>query len=331
VPTGPLLVVYVLAFVAAVLAVQAVAGLFLSARDRSRSVNRRLGMLKAGARPGLIQAALIKRTTAGGARPARLTDIGERLEAFSREAGLKVSPWRLLAYVGAATAALWSLSLVLASRNPGPGLLVNAAASLLAAAMLSGGAAYLWVNRLRTARLRKIEEQLPLALDIIVRGIRAGHPVAATVQLAARELGDPIGSEFGLIVDEYTYGSDLQEALRNFARRTGSSDAHFFAVSVGIQMSTGGNLAEILSGLAAVIRARRTLAKKVKALASEGRASALLLSVLPIFLVSFLMLTQPSYYTDKFSDPLFWPIIFDVVALYFVGWLIIRRITNFRY
>jgi tight adherence protein B len=328
---GVLLVICVLAFVTVVLGVQSAADLLLSGRDRRRGVSRRLRMLNAGARSGAAYAALVKRAPAAGAGRARLTDFGERLGKFCQGAGLTISPGRLLAYVGAATAALWCLSLLLTSRGTGSALFVDALVGLLAAAILAGAGAYLWVNRLRTARLRKIDEQLPLVLDVVVRAIRAGHPVVAAVQLAARELGDPIGAELGLIVDEYTYGSDLREALRNFAQRTGSSDAHFFAVSVGIQMGTGGNLAEILSGLAAVIRARRTLAKKVKALSSEGRASALLLSILPIFLVSFLMLTQPSYYTDKVSDPLFWPITIDVVALYFVGWLIIRRITNFRY
>jgi tight adherence protein B len=215
--------------------------------------------------------------------------------------------------------------------SSGGGFLLNAVMALIGAAILSCGGAYIWVNRRRTARLKKLEQQLPLALDVVVRAIRAGHPVVAAVQLAAEELGDPIGSEFGLIVDEYTYGSDLKEALRNFARRSGSSDAHFFAVSVGVQAETGGNLAEILNGLASVIRARRTLVMKVKALSSEGRSSALVLSALPIFLVSFLMLTQPNYYIDKFGDPLFWTISAAVGGLYLVGWLIIQRIINFKY
>ncbi|HEX5262946.1 MAG TPA: type II secretion system F family protein, partial [Phenylobacterium sp.] len=131
--------------------------------------------------------------------------------------------------------------------------------------------------------------------------------------------------------DEYTYGSDFKDALTSFARRTGSADAHFFAVSVGIQAETGGNLAEILDGLASVIRARRTLGKKVTALASEGKASAYVLSGLPIFLVGSLMLMQPTYYTEKAGDPLFVLIASLVGVLYLAGWLIIRRIINFKY
>lgn len=324
--------VYVLAFLAVVILVQTVAGQVMSTRDRHRRVNRRLTMLQAGMRPDAVYASLVKRTpSAPGVQNARLLDLYEQVWAFCRQAGLGLTPMRLLTFVAAGAVALWLLSLILLKTTSGGGFLLNASLSLVGATGLSAGAAYIWVNRLRAKRLQKVEEQLPLALDVVVRAIRAGHPVVAAVQLAAEELGDPIGSEFGVIVDEYTYGSDFKEALLNFARRTGSSDAHFFAVSVGIQAETGGNLAEILDGLASVIRARRTLGKKVKALASEGRASALVLSGLPIFLVSFLMLTQPTYYTDKFGDPLFWTVTAAVGALYGVGWVLIQRIINFKY
>jgi tight adherence protein B len=323
--------IYVLAFLAVVIIVQTGTGVFIGARDKQRQVNRRLTMLHSGMRPEAVYSALVKRAPANAPSDARLLGLYERLWAFCQQGGPGLSPARLLASVGASTAALWFLSLIFMNANTGGGFFLNALLSLIGAAVLSCAGAYLWVNRLRTNRLKKLEEQLPLALDVVVRAIRAGHPVVAAVQLAAEELGDPIGSEFGLIVDEYTYGSDLKAALLNFARRTGSSDAHFFAVSVGIQAETGGNLALILEGLASVIRARRALTKKVRALSSEGRASAMVLTALPVFLVSFLMLTQPHYYIDKFSDPLFWTITTAVLSIYVVGWLIINRIINFKY
>jgi len=331
---GPFFVplVYVLAFIAVVLIVQTGAGIVLSARDRTKQMNRRLTMLHSGMKPTDVYAALVKRPQGGlKIENARLVNAYEQLATYCRQAGLTMTPLRLLTIGTASTGLLWLISLSFVRSTSGGAFAFNAVISLLGAALLSFATVWTWVNRMRTGRLRKLEEQLPLALDVVVRAIRAGHPVVSAVQLAADELGDPIGSEFGLIVDEYTYGSDFREALRSFARRTGSSDAHFFAVSVGIQADTGGNLAEILEGLASVIRARRTLAKKVKALASEGRASALVLSALPIFLVGFLMFTQPSYYTEKFGDPLFWPFVVGVLALYGVGWLAIQRIVNFKY
>lgn len=328
-PLFPL--IYVLAFLAVVLIVQVGSGLVLSSRDRTKSVNRRLAMLQRGMQPEDVYAALVKRPANANFGDARLINAYEQLTVYCRQAGLTITPPRLLALVGAATAALWLFGLMFVKTTGGVGFFVNSLISLAGAAILSFSGAWIWLNRKRNARMKKLEEQLPLALDVVVRAIRAGHPVVSAVQLAAEELGDPIGSEFGLIVDEYTYGSEFKEALRNFARRTGSADGHYFAVSVTIQSETGGNLAEILEGLAAVIRARRTLAKKVRALASEGRASALVLSGLPIFLIGSLLIMQPRYYIDKFSDPLFWPIVAGVLGLYLMGWLIIQRIINFKY
>jgi tight adherence protein B len=211
------------------------------------------------------------------------------------------------------------------------GAALNTLLSFVASFAVCGLSAWVWLNRRRLKRRRILEEQMPLALDVINRAIRAGHPVVAAVQLAANEMGDPIGSEFGLIVDETTYGLAFRDALANFAERTGSPDAHFFAVSVGIQSETGGNLAEILAGLAAVIRGRATLSKRVKALSSEGRVSALILSALPALLISVLFALHPTFYTSKFSDPIFWPVVAGNGVLYVLGWFMIRRIINFRY
>ena len=197
--------------------------------------------------------------------------------------------------------------MVLVSAIGGGAILVNALLALLGAVGLSVTGAFFYVTIRRNRRMRLFEQQLPLALDIVNRAIRAGHPVVSAVQLAAEEMGDPIGSEFGLIVDETTYGLEFKEALVNFARRTGSPYAHYFAVSVGIQNETGGNLAEILQNLATVIRNHQTLHLRVKALASEGRVSANILTALPIFLISFIFLTEPSFYDQssaiRFSCP----------------------------
>jgi tight adherence protein B len=324
-------IIYIIAFIAVVLAIQGLAGLLFSGRERSRRVNRRLTLLQSGMKPDDVYAALVRRTPSARIQNKRLLDLYETLWTYCRQAGLTLTPMRLLLIVAAATGVLWLLSMALLKSSHGAGFAVDAVLRLIGAAILSVGGTWVWINGQRARRLKKLEEQLPLALDVVVRAIRAGHPVVSAVQLAADELGDPLGSEFGLIVDEYTYGSDFKDALVGFARRTGSPDAHFFAVSVGIQAETGGNLAEILDGLSSVIRARRTLGKKVTALASEGKASAYVLSGLPIFLVGSLMLMQPTYYTEKMGDPLFVLIATMVMVLYLVGWLFIRRIINFKY
>ena len=241
-------IIYIVAFVAVVLAIQALAGLLFSSLERTRRVNRRLTMLQSGMKPDDVYAALVRRTPTGNIQNKRLLDLYETLWTYCRQAGLTLTPMRLFLIVAAATGVLWLFSMALLKTSQGAGFAVDAVLRLIGAAILSVGGTWVWINGQRTRRLKKLEEQLPLALDVVVRAIRAGHPVVSAVQLAADELGDPLGSEFGLIVDEYTYGSDFKDALTGFARRTGSPDAHFFAVSVGIQAETGGNLAEILDG-----------------------------------------------------------------------------------
>jgi tight adherence protein B len=323
--------IYVLAFVAVVLLAQALAGLLFTAQDRTKQVNRRLTMLDAGMSRDDVYASLIRKTAKPNLGGQRLSDIYDRIATYCLQAGLTISPARLLVIVGIGAGALWLLALSITSSQGGKGLLSNSLIQLEGAIDISATAAFLWVRRLRVRRLKQIEQQLPLALDIVSRAVRAGHPVISAVQLASDELGDPIGSEFGLIVDETTYGAEFKEALVNFARRTGSSDAHFFAVSVAIQSETGGNLVEILEGLSAVIRGRTTLTQRVKSLSSEGRATAMLLSVLPVLMVAFQMMIHPHVYSDKFSDPIFWPVVGVTSLLYLTGWLIIQRIINFKY
>jgi tight adherence protein B len=330
-PQFPPALIYVLAFVAVVVLAQTVAGLFLAAGDRNRRVNRRLTMLDSGMSHDQVYSTLVRKASAPNLTNARFLALHDRVETFLRQAGLAMQPLQLLAITAGGAGLLWLLGLSLASSQGGLGFLVNGAISMLGACALSGLGVFLWVNSRRNARIKKIEAQLPLALDIVNRAIRAGHPVISAVQLAADELGDPVGSEFGLIVDETTYGVEFKEALANFARRTGSPDGHFFAVSVSIQSETGGNLAEILEGLASVMRGRHSLSLRVKALASEGRASAVLLTVLPVLMIGVQLLIHPSVYTDKFSDPIFWPVVTLTGLIYFGGWLMVHRIINFKY
>jgi len=322
---------YVLAFVAVVIFVQAISSLFFAAGDRTRRVNRRLTMLDAGMSRDEIFSNLVRKSAAPKVGGVRLLRFYDAVELYVQQSGVSVTPARLGVFAVLGAGLLWLVALSLAGSGSGGALLLNGAVSLVAAMGLSCFAVWFWLRTMRNRRLKKIEEQLPLALDIINRAIRAGHPVISAVQLAADELGDPVGSEFGLIVDETTYGVEFRDALSNCAHRTGSADVHFFAVSVSIQSETGGNLAEILEGLATVMRGRSTLAKRVRSLASEGRASAILLSVLPLLMIGFQMLVHPSVYTSKVSDPVFWPTVGVTMVIYLIGWMMIHRIINFRY
>ena len=322
--------IYVMAFLAVMLAVHAVASLVFSSSDRKGRVNRRLSMLASGMDHQEVYARLMRQAATSRSGHGVLRYY-HRFCVECQQAGIEMAPRSIILGALGFAVLLWLLSLSLSRAASLSGGFTNSAVTLIAALFISITMTWLWISRRRARRTRMLEEQMPLALDVVNRALRAGHPVISAVQLAGNEMGDPIGSEFGLIVDETTYGSEFREALTNFARRTGSQDAHFFAVSVGIQADTGGNLAEILEGLAAVIRGRATLAKRVKALSSEGRASALLLSVLPILMISGLMLIHAQFYTSKFSDPIFWPTVGAIGVLYLIGWIMIHRIINFRY
>jgi tight adherence protein B len=183
---------------------------------------------------------------------------------------------------------------------------------------------------LRGRRQKKFAAQFPDAIDIIVRSLRAGHPVPIAINMVARELPDPIGSEFGTVTDEVTYGADLESAMRNLYFRVGTDDLPLFVTAVAIQGSTGGNLGEILENLSAVIRQRFKMRRKIRALAAEGRASALILSSLPIGMFAVINFLVPSFYASVWNEDL------TKIALVLAGcWMgvgnfIMYRLVNFR-
>ena len=202
--------------------------------------------------------------------------------------------------------------------------------AVLAAAVVGLLLPYLVLRLLRGRRQKKFGAQFPDAIDIIVRSLRAGHPVPVAISMVAREQPDPVGSEFGLVTDEITYGADLESAMRNLYFRVGIDDLPLFVTAVAIQGSTGGNLGEILNNLSAVIRQRFKMRRKIRALAAEGRASALILSTLPIALLAIINFLVPDFYASVWSESL------TKIALALAGcWmgignLIMFRMVNFR-
>ena len=150
------------------------------------------------------------------------------------------------------------------------------------------------------------------------------------MNLVTREMPDPIGTEFGIAVDEMTYGLDLRDALENLGDRVDVKDFQYVVVSISIQHDTGGNLAEVLSGLSKVIRDRFKLFRKIKALSGEGRMSAIVLSLLPFVTFAVIFSISPRFYTRVFPDPLFLPIAGGGFAMMLVGIFIMYRMVNFR-
>ena len=200
------------------------------------------------------------------------------------------------------------------------------------AAGILGGAGLLvfLLSTMRNRRHRKLQAQLPEATDILVRSLKAGHPVASAIRLVARDLPDPIGTEFAIVADEMTYGLDLETAMDNLGARVGQKDVALIVTATRIQTSTGGNLAEILSSMSRVVRESLKLRMKVKALSAEGRWSAILLTILPFALFGILALIAPTYYGEVWNEPMVPIVLAASVAWVMVGNIIMFRMVTFE-
>ncbi len=203
--------------------------------------------------------------------------------------------------------------------------------SIALAVVASAALMILYFARKRSQRIAAFGEQLPDAIDIIVRGVRVGLPFTSAVALVAREMPDPVGTEFGMLADEVGFGLDVRQALDNLYRRVGQPDLLFLTVSVGVQAQTGGNLAEILSRLSRLMRNRATMRLKIRALSAEGRASAVTLSVFPFVLFFVVNFISPAYYGAIWSNPVVEPAIYVGLLLLFIGNVIMYRMVHFRY
>lgn len=283
------------------------------------SPNRRLRMLVGGAKREDVMVRLQRERPLPAGDRAR--NPVEWFILLVAQSGVNLSPQRILllmAGIGGA-AALLAIFFFRSGVVAGLGAVgVGVAGPLLV----------LIINR--RIRLKEMTRQLPDAIDIVVRSLRAGHPVPTSLTMVAREMRDPIATEFGLVVDEMTYGLNLDDALSNMARRVGLSDLRFLVVAVMIQMQVGGNLAEVLNGLSRVIRERATMRAKIRALSAEGRFSAGLLSVLPFILVGLINVIRPTYYSAVSADPFFWPILGVGFTLMVIGIIVMYRMVNFR-
>jgi tight adherence protein B len=186
------------------------------------------------------------------------------------------------------------------------------------------------IGFLAERRRKRMQAQFPVALDIFVRALRSGHPIAGALDLLTEEMEDPIGSEFGLICDEVSYGAELTDALNDMAERWNLDDIRMFVVSISVQNETGGNLAEILDNLSKVIRERASLFLKVRALSSEGRMTGWLLTALPIITFVLLFLMNPAFYLEVAGDPIFYIGFPLMLAWYAVGVVAIRKMVNIK-
>ena len=184
----------------------------------------------------------------------------------------------------------------------------------------------------RRKRIAKFSEQLPDAIDVIVRGVKSGYPFTVALGLVAKEMSDPIGTEFGMTSDEISFGSDIGSALDNLFHRVGHEDLLYLIMSLKIQNQTGGNLAEILSRLARLLRERAILRLKVRAVSAEGRLSGVFLTAMPFILFAIVSLLKPDYFFNDVvhNHPLTMPALILGLTMLGVGNVIIYRMVNFK-
>jgi len=189
---------------------------------------------------------------------------------------------------------------------------------------------YKILARKRRRRLQKFEKQLPDALDLLARGLRAGHAFPTGLQQVAKEMADPLGTEFFETFREFNHGLDLNTALLNLCHRINLQDLNFFTTAVLIQRETGGNLTEILEKIAILIRERFKLRNQVKALTAEGRLSGLILLLLPPVLATILMSINPAYESQLFRHPTGQVMCGVAVGFQLLGMWSIHKIVNIK-
>lgn len=312
-------VVYALVAISAVFFAEGVYLLLFSSRAYRKNINRRLQLMQGepNRENVLIQLRRERGLTGGG-------DFRLPLVALNRlvlQSGLSITLPKLASFV--AFGALVAFGVVLF-------ILAQYTEAFLAAAFCGLVLPLAVLHILRSRRQKKFGAQFPDALDIIVRSLRAGHPVPIAINMVARESADPIGTEFGIVSDEITYGADLESAMRNLYFRIGQDDLPLFVTAVAIQGTTGGNLGEILENLSAVIRQRFKMRRKIRALAAEGRASALILSSLPIVMFLIVQLVAPNFYGSVWQEDLTKIILACAGAWMGVGNFIMYQMVNFR-
>lgn len=314
-------IIYGLIFVAVLVLVQ---GLYLTVFGKSISlnnrVNRRLEMLEKGT--GREQVLEQLRKEMSQHMKSRAIPLYAMLADKAQKANIAFTPRQLVMVMCVATVAAFV------------GLTFGTTAALpiriVVSIVMGVGGVFVWVNNLAKKRIGLIEEQLPDAVELMVRSLRVGHPFSAALQIVAKEVPDPLGSEMGVISDEAAYGRDVAEALKSMAERIDMQDLRFLAVAVTIQQQSGGNLAEILAGLAKVIRARFRLFRRVKAITAEAKWSGMFLSVFPIVALVMINIIEPHYYDDVRETAYFIPACFVVAGFLIANIFVMRALVNIK-
>jgi tight adherence protein B len=317
---NPLYIFYGCIALAAILAGEALYLLVAGKKDYRSGVNRRLQIAEKEANREAVLVQLRRERGLGADGDTLLP-----LAWFNRlvvQSGVKVGAARAAAAILGTGAAIflgvlvWLQSVVLAAAAAVPAMLALP---------------FLVLHALRKRRQSAFGNRFPDAIDIIVRSLRAGHPVPVAIGMVGRELPDPVGTEFGMVADEVAYGADIETALRNMMQRVGQEDLPLFVTSVSIQATTGGNLSQILDNLSKVIRERFKMRRKIRGLSAEGRASAMILNLTPFAVFMLVNFVSPEFYGSVWDRPSA-PYVFGGALFWMgIGNMIMRRMVNFKF
>ncbi|MDP3897508.1 MAG: type II secretion system F family protein [Mesorhizobium sp.] len=310
--------IYAAAALAGIIGAEAIYILYATKADRRIAINRRMRLqeTKLSQEQVLIQ---LRKESGMDSRSFLSLD---RLRGLRIQSGLTISIGKFLTFTCGAAAAGGLLAIWF-----GLPPMIGALIFVLLAAVLP----VLVLRFLRNRRHKLFGVQLPEALELITRSLRAGHPVPVAISMVSREMPDPIGTEFGIVTDEITYGSDLVTALATMYERVGHEDLPLFVTAVSIQTASGGNLREILDGLAQVIRERGKLRRKVRAISTEGRMSAYILTAVPVLLGCAMMVMMPQMYMDVIDEPMTWYMLGGTVFWLILGNAAMFKMSNFKF
>lgn len=317
----PSFLIYGLVFVAVLLLVE---GVYLAVFGKSISLNnrvsRRLALMEKGGNREQVLEQLRKEMTQH--QKSRTIPLYSLLASKAQKANIAFSPLALIGIMVGLSAFSYVALAFSTTAEP--------TVRALIAVVMGVGGVYFWINKKAKKRMAMLEEQLPDAIELMVRSLRVGHPFTSAIAIVAKEVPDPLGTEFGVISDEASYGRDITEALKEFADRMDSQDLRFLAVAVTIQQSSGGNLAEVLDGLAKVVRARFKLFRRVKAITAEAKWSGMFLSFFPVVAVGVINIIKPDYYDGVKESPMFIPVAIGVGAVLACNYFYMKIMTNIK-
>lgn len=300
-------------------------GLYLwwnaSRSPEARRIEKRLRALSAGGHGSEQYSLLKRRALSKSPEFARMLMAVPRIENLDRlllQSGLALSVGDLLGLMAALFVAGLFGGLLLHL-----GWLVAVACGLAAGALPS-----LYVVRARRLRMEAIEARLADAIDLMGRALRAGHAFPTSVQMVGDDMPGPIGDEFRILFDEINFGVPAQDALLNLVGRVPSTDLRYFVVAVMIQRETGGNLAELLDNISAIVRARLKLMGQVHALSAEGRLSAWILALMPFVMTFLIYGINPEFMRTLWVDPAGRPLIGASLAMVVLGTFWMRKVIR---